>query len=175
MDEGQYGVPPSDRAVLLAAIGRVAGLGHPFRERPPPRRWWGSEDDLTPEPPGRAAVEVLGGVVDRADDRVAWVERYTFRPDGDDGWEVVLLNLAGEGTWDLPLIEGWAHRGPGPRVSVHLVPDRADKVCEVRFVRFVRASALDESLVVVYDWAGEHKRLCRHQRWPLGTSTSASR
>jgi hypothetical protein len=161
MDESQYCVPPGDRAVLLEAIGRVTGLGHSFQEQPPPRRWWGSEDDLTPEPPNGKAVEVLGGVVDRAYDRVAWVERYTFRPDGDDGWQIVLLNLAGEGTCDLPLIEGWANRGPGPRVSVHLVPDRADKVCGIRVVRFLRASALDESLVVVFDWAGEGKRLCR--------------
>jgi hypothetical protein len=150
VDEDQYAVPPGDRAILLDAIGRMTGMGHPFRE-------------LTPEPPDGAAVKVLGGVVDRSKDRVAWVERYKFRHGGDDGWVIVLLNLAGEGvTWRLPQITSWVNRGPGPRVSVHLVPDRADNVAGISFLRFLKSGdAWGESLVVVYGWAGRGQRLCR--------------
>lgn len=162
MKGDQYALPPRDRAILLDAIGRMTGMGHPFREIPPPGRRRGDDDDQTPEPPDGTAVQVLGGVIDRSRDRVAWVERYKFRPDGDGGWVVVLLNLAGEGTSRLPEITGWVNRGPGPRVSVHLVPDRADKVAGITYLRFLKSGDLrSESLVVVYGWAARGKRLCR--------------
>jgi hypothetical protein len=158
MDADQY-APPGDQAVLLEAIGRATGLGHPFQEHPPPRSWWHDGDDPTPEPPDGTAVEVLGGVVDRARNRVAWLERHTSRPDGDDGRVGVLLNLAGDGTVDLPRIGRQADRTPGPRVSVYLVPDRDDKVTGIEYVRFFDSPA--ESLLVVYDWSGDKKHLCR--------------
>lgn len=159
MDEGQYAVPPGDRGVLLDAIGRVSGLDRPFREHPPPSRWWHAEDDGTPEPPEGVAVQVLGGVIDESGDRVAWVERYVQRPDGDDAWVSVSLKLAGDGIAGLRRIEGRTNQEPKPQVSVGLVPDRPDKVIEVGFLGFFDSDP--ESLIVVYDWAGGGKRLCR--------------
>lgn len=150
MDRDQYAVPPGDHAVLLDAIGRATGLDHPFQEHA-----------AAPEPADGASVRVLGGVIDRRADRVAWVERYHFRPEGYwvDGYVSAWLNLAGKGTAGLPAVEGWAYREPKPQVSVSLVQDRADRVTGVEFMRFFD-SPLD-CVVVVYDWAGDHKRLCR--------------
>ncbi|MFI7672229.1 hypothetical protein [Actinophytocola sp. NPDC049390] len=139
----QYAVPPGDHAVLLEAIGRATGLDHPFREHP-----GGGEDG--------PAVRVLGGVIDRERDRVAWVERHRFQ---DAGWVSVWLNLSGEGTSDLPRITGWVHQEPKPRVSVSLTPDRDDKVTGVDFLRFFGYPG--ESLMVVYNWSGGRKHLLR--------------
>jgi len=144
MDADQNAVPPGEHAVLLDAIGRLTGLDRPWRQHPPPSRWWDLEDDGTPEPSDGVAVEVLGGAIDQTRDRVAWVERRTVRPDGDGGWIRVWLNLAGE---DMP------------RVSVPLVPDRDDKVTGVDFLRFFDVPT--ECLVIGFSWAGDRKRLCR--------------
>ncbi|MFL6077364.1 MAG: hypothetical protein ACJ73S_28720 [Mycobacteriales bacterium] len=125
MSESQYAVPLGDPAVLLEAINRVSAVEG-------------------------VAVEVLGGVVDRERDRVAWIERHAADPD----WIGVRLNLAGDGTGTLPRI---GRRKP--RVSVDLVPDRDDKVTGVEYLRFFDDPR--DCLIVVYEWAGGGRRLCR--------------
>jgi hypothetical protein len=155
-----------DREVLLAEIGRVLGMGQPFREWPAPERWWRPErPDATPEPPDGVAVDVLGGVVDDRRDRVAWVERHITRPDRelrDEGWVTVKLNVAGDDVPDLRGVRVSRFASlprSGARISVPLAEDRADRITAVPYLRFLDGLAGD-ALVVVYSKIG-HKYVCR--------------
>lgn len=99
---------------------------------------------------------MLGGVIDRGGRRVAWVERHQF---ASDGWVSVWLNLSGDGTVRLPLITGWEHQEPKPRVSVKLAPDRDDKVTGVEFAQFFGYP--QESVILLYTWSGVGMCLAR--------------
>lgn len=85
-----------DHATLLAAIGRALGLPTAYAESPAERI-----DAISlgtgASPPAGAGLEVLGGAVDPATGRVAWVEQRTGLPEGEHVPVVIDLCFAWDG------------------------------------------------------------------------------
>ncbi|MFC5745077.1 hypothetical protein [Actinomadura rugatobispora] len=81
---------------LLAAIGAALGLDGPYTETPPPGSGGISLKTMSGLPAG-AGLEVLGGTVDAATGRVAWVEEVTGEPVRGIVPVDLTINVAGPG------------------------------------------------------------------------------